>query len=151
MQGHIVSQLNNWSLWAEVNPAKCPCSGSGWLLSDYDTWHRCGLHSEGVPHPEAEDDSPRDPWRMLRLRRAAYRTFLDASGLSPEEFRTACVKLMGREARDEQEWVDAAEQVTSNIHYEAREKEAREKGFSCDLERRWAEEAQWEAMHGPGY
>ena len=39
-------------LWAEPWSETCPCRGSGWLLSDFDTWHRCPVHGRGVPHPE---------------------------------------------------------------------------------------------------
>lgn len=39
--------------WAEINPAACLCKGSGWVLSDADTWHNCVLHGAGVPHPES--------------------------------------------------------------------------------------------------
>lgn len=32
----------------------CLCRGSGWALSDLDTWHECPLHYEGQPHPDAD-------------------------------------------------------------------------------------------------
>lgn len=31
-------------------------SCSGWLLSDFDTWHKCSLHYKGQPHPDEIDD-----------------------------------------------------------------------------------------------
>lgn len=31
----------------------CLCGGSGWALSDVDTWHQCPFHYQGnQPHPE---------------------------------------------------------------------------------------------------
>lgn len=35
-------------------PDTCRCSG-GWLLSDYDTFHKCPTHYEGQPHPEDQE------------------------------------------------------------------------------------------------
>jgi len=39
--------------WADEDPKKCECGGSGWALSDVDTWHACPIHYDGSqPHPE---------------------------------------------------------------------------------------------------
>lgn len=38
--------------WANPNPEACPCGGSGWALSEVDTWHECPVHYAGQPHPE---------------------------------------------------------------------------------------------------
>jgi len=148
---HLVHQLNQWSLWAEVNPGKCPCGGGGWLLSDFDTFHRCGLHGVGVPHPESEEEGSQDPHRMLRLRREAYRTFMTRSGLGTQEFLTACVDQMGGPAHSPQEWVDAAEAVTGELLRAGAEKEARAQGYSCDLERRLTHEAELERRERRGF
>ena len=140
MQGHLVNQLDRWNLWAQVNPAKCPCRGSGWLLSDYDTYHRCGLHAEGASHPE-DDGAPYDPGRKVRLLRKAFSTFRKSSGLGNLEFHQACLKMVGGHPVTPQEWVDAAELVSDAILNERREAQARAQGYSCDLERQWDEEA----------
>ena len=44
--------------WAKKNPKECPCKGHGWVLSEVDTWHKCRLHFQNQPHPEAECESP---------------------------------------------------------------------------------------------
>lgn len=41
--------------WACENENDCPCHGSGWALSDVDTWHECPIHFHGQMHPEAID------------------------------------------------------------------------------------------------
>lgn len=46
----ISSDLNSGA-WAHPAPGQCPCRG-GWMLSDYDTWHRCPVHGTDVPHPD---------------------------------------------------------------------------------------------------
>lgn len=37
---------------ADLNPEHCACRGSGWTLSNYDSWHPCPAHHRGQPHPE---------------------------------------------------------------------------------------------------
>jgi hypothetical protein len=113
MGEHLAQQLNQWSLWAHPHPDKCPCGGSGWLLSDYDTWHECGLHRHGAPHPE-DEDAEHNPERMLRVYRDAYRTFMRRSGVAPKDFRRYCVAHLRREPSSPKEWVDAAEAVFLN-------------------------------------
>lgn len=40
-------------------PNRCPCSGSGWILSPFDTWEQCPIHFDcNKPHPE--EDYPID-------------------------------------------------------------------------------------------
>lgn len=85
-------------------------------MSDFDTWHECGFHREGAPHPENEEAEP-DPGRKLRVYRKAYRTFLDSSGLRPKDFRRKCVVWLGREPRTPKEWVDAADAVAAERAY----------------------------------
>lgn len=52
----IGEAVAEWAAYApEEDPKRCPCHGSGWMLSDYDTWHRCYVHNNGhIPHPEDE-------------------------------------------------------------------------------------------------
>ena len=46
--------------WADPNPKLCRCHGSGWALSELDTWHECHIHhTPGQRHPE--DDSEPTP------------------------------------------------------------------------------------------
>ena len=45
------------SYWADVEPARCGCRGTGYALSQVDTWHPCPVHfTPGQRHPE--DDGP---------------------------------------------------------------------------------------------
>lgn len=39
-------------VWAHPDPDLCGCRGSGWWLSEVDTWEHCPHHGKGVPHPE---------------------------------------------------------------------------------------------------
>ena len=41
--------------WADEDPSKCECRGSGWALSDVDTWHRCPVHYQGHDPPPEDD------------------------------------------------------------------------------------------------
>lgn len=42
--------------WADPDPKQCGCRGSGWALSDLDTWHKCRFHcTPTTPHPEYDD------------------------------------------------------------------------------------------------
>jgi hypothetical protein len=41
--------------WATLKPNECLCHGSGWALSDLDTWHKCPQHYKGQTHPEDFD------------------------------------------------------------------------------------------------
>ncbi len=39
--------------WADPDPKVCLCRGSGYALSDVDTWHECPIHfKKGQRHPE---------------------------------------------------------------------------------------------------
>lgn len=47
--------------WKRLDPEECGCKGSGWFLSQVDTWHKCSIHHDGSQrHPEddyvSEDD-----------------------------------------------------------------------------------------------
>ncbi len=43
--------------WAERNPLTCDCRGSGYVLSDLDTFHECPFHKyDGIVHPESEGE-----------------------------------------------------------------------------------------------
>ena len=147
---HPVNQLNQWSLWAETNPASCPCRGGGWLLSDFDTFHRCGLHGAGVPHPEDEWADFDHSAHYSGLLRKAIRTFHEASGLSHRAFFCACLEVLEAEDPSPQDWVNAAERVAEERCREVEEEAARAAGYSCVLERRLEDESRQEAFEN-GY
>ncbi len=43
--------------WADPDPEICDCRGSGYALSEVDTWHECPIHYNGQIHPESYPDS----------------------------------------------------------------------------------------------
>jgi hypothetical protein len=45
-------EIFSLSYWADPDPNKCRCGGTGWALSELDTWHCCPIHGKGMPHPE---------------------------------------------------------------------------------------------------
>lgn len=146
---HPVQQLNNAALWSNPNPKECPCRGSGWLVSDFDTFHACNEHG-GTPHPEDDQGQEGFDWEAhsLRIRRRAYRIFQEASGLDREAFRAEVVRVAGADASP-QGFVDAADALAHERLQVAEEKEARRQGYSCAMEMRmaeWAEEEQRERM-----
>ena len=55
LQQYYDAVCRNPSLWSHPDPAECGCHGSGWWLSDVDTWHECPAHYTGQTHPECED------------------------------------------------------------------------------------------------
>lgn len=64
----LTNDYNNYcaSLMHECGPGEMRSSGgkgcrSGWLLSDFDTWHHCPYHFRGQPHPECEQEEI-DAW-----------------------------------------------------------------------------------------
>lgn len=38
--------------WEREDADECGCRGSGWFLSQVDTWHECPTHYKGQRHPE---------------------------------------------------------------------------------------------------
>jgi hypothetical protein len=40
--------------WVDEDPDACGCKGSGYWLSELDTWHKCRLHAPDAVHPEYE-------------------------------------------------------------------------------------------------
>lgn len=145
---HLVQQLNNWAVWAVPNPRKCPCNGSGWLVSDFDTTHACGLHG-GAPHPEDEHGAEHFDYEAHRLTklREAFVAYRGMSRMDKAAFKAAVIRKAGANATP-QEFVDAAEEIGQAAAREAREADARVNGYFCDLERRWEEEAEREAEEG---
>ena len=142
---HIVQQLNDWALWAHPNPGRCPCRGGGWLVSDYDTVHGCGLHG-GAPHPEDEEGHETFDFEAHRLGnlRKAFITFRENTGMEGPAFKAAVLAQVGADATP-QAFVDAANVLSDDHTYEAQEAEARSRGYSCGLEMRWDDEAAHDA------
>jgi len=132
------------ALWCEVNPASCPCNGSGWLLSDYDTWHRCAAHGNGVPHPE-DDSTPFDASaHRLECLRQAYSTFRDAARKAGFEGNFKAAVVAAAEDSSPQGLVNAAEALCAEFEREFEENMARRQGYCCALEMRLAEETERE-------
>lgn len=142
MNGDIMRDLDS-GRWAEINPVRCPCRGSGWLLSDFDTFHACPVHGNGVPHPEDEDMVFDYEAHMLKVRRAAYATFRNTAmrhNVDRVQFRKLVEARVASERRP-QDWVNAAEEVAEDLSMMAAEEEAHRLGYSCRLEMSWALDA----------
>ena len=132
--------------WNEINPSKCPCrSHGGWLLSDFDSWHRCKTHGAGVPHPESDEDFDSEA-HNLTIHRVAFETFntIAVRNGFVGGFNAACAKLMPAGDRSPKAWVDAAEKISETYHHEREEMNAAQRGFSCALEARLDDEAEQE-------
>lgn len=43
---------------ANPDPSLCRCGGSGWMLSAFDTWETCPVHTNRGPHPEYDIETP---------------------------------------------------------------------------------------------
>lgn len=148
----IMRELDS-GMWAEHNPASCPCHGNGWLHSDWDTLHQCPIHGRGVPHPE--DEEREEEFDFTAHRRQMYKEawvyFRDRAKMTPWDFRSAVTAHVRSTVRAAtftptmQEWVAFAEEVADAVVTEEQEKRARAMGFSCRLEAAWAAEAQVEA------
>lgn len=48
---HYGQEYCNAGGWIRGVANECGCRGSGWWLSQLDTWHRCWAHNVGQPHP----------------------------------------------------------------------------------------------------
>lgn len=146
---HPVNELDS-GRWANPNPSQCECRG-GWLLSDYDTWHRCPLHGRGVPHPEEEVDFDYRA-HSLRVHREAWIYFRVQSGMAPRAFREAVAAHVRTRVRASTfaptptEWVDFADEVAGMMWQDEANRRAVAQGYSCRLEAAWAAEAAFE--HG---
>lgn len=116
------SDLNS-AMWCEINPRRCPCNGRGWLLSDWDTWHRCLAHAApNAKNPECQDDVDPATYRaqQLAMFRKAYVTFRDIAlrnGIeSASQFTALCRERLKTSKPSPGDWVDAAEEVAYDYH-----------------------------------
>lgn len=142
MNGNTMRELDN-GRWSEIVPSQCPCRG-GWLLSDYDTWHRCPLHGKGVPHPEDDGAEFDFDAHHVQIHRAAWVALAGQAGLDLPCFGAAVkavARATGAHPETPVEWVALAAEVAEAAWVEASEARARADGFSCRLEASLAEEA----------
>lgn len=74
--------------WAHPDPEKCKCRGSGYALSEVDTWHSCPEHYvPGQPHPEDWDPDPDwDP----EAERAKYEARVKEDSMCPHDPTFVC-------------------------------------------------------------
>ena len=106
--------------WMHFDGAICGCGGSGWFLSDLDTFHECSYHHvAGQPHPEdycceGYEESNEDQARIKEARtehlRDAFRTYRQQAldmGLPLADFNGT----LPTDAATPAEWVKAARQV----------------------------------------
>ena len=148
--------------WATVNPYTCPCHGRGWMLSDFDTWHRCPIHGKDTV-PVNEDD-PRDnsSGHLHKVSMEAFETFYRRTvacepRLFKSDFAPLCLKYMEKNSDEfshsihpysDRDWVNAAEAVCARYEADASETCAQAEGFSCALEMNLAAEAAQERNGG---
>lgn len=137
--------------WNEIDPRQCPCRGSGWILSDFDTYHRCQAHGHGVPHPEEEEPSFNWKAHKLTMYRKAYRAFQVRSGLTREAFQAEVVDCVGSTEPDMGDWLDAAEEVSYHAVNEAAYLRGTADGFSSTFEANMAYEAEMEHLERRSY
>lgn len=130
--------------WAHPNYLQCPCHG-GWLLSDYDTFHRCPLHGVGVPHPDEENPHFDYKAHWARVYRESWRCAVSRSGLTATAFRAAVGKRVeGTPTPSRGAWLKAAWEEAEERWEIAMYERARDMGFSNRLEAAWEAEAQVE-------
>ena len=149
--------------WAHLLPTECPCHGSGWLLSNFDTFHRCPIHGQGVPHPEMDydlDPADADPtapvfdrdaheletWRTCWRYCQGWRRSLGFQG----PMTAWVVRRTGKCPASPREWVEAAYGLLSQAAYAHDEAHAKALGFCCGLEKSLAEET-WDEQNDPSY
>ena len=130
---HAVTQLNDSSLWASVSPLSCQCGGHGWISSAYDTWHRCGVHGKGVPHPEWEDDD--FDWgahevNCLDRALAAFKGYCDGRGMENFDAKVGEGSLKER--------VEKAEGIAHAERQVAQEEEAVAMGYKSHSHMMWS-------------
>jgi len=144
MNADIYRELESGA-WNEIRPDTCPCRG-GWLLSPFDTWHRCKTHGIGVPHPEDKEavfDMKRHSLEMWRQAFEVFRSMAFRHGFTGN-FNPACYDLLPVGDRSPKAWVGAAETIAEQFRMDAEDAKATRQGFSSALEMRLADEAQVE-------
>ena len=140
--------------WAEINPTRCPCHGTGVMLSNLDSWHKCPIHRQ--------DD------HLGNLRRA-FATFgemaMEIAGLSKSDFlyrvEEGAQRQIGydgasmsmlRGALEPEVWVSIAEEVSNLAICAAEDAAAHKAGFMSAAEQRWHQDAsRWERRQAGFY
>lgn len=107
-----------------MNPRSCDCKGSGWLLSQIDTYHPCRLHNEGASHPEDDhypSEKESEARRLAQLKRA-YTFYADGiRRYGVQNVRDAIYPrftfgaFTSNYKPTPEEWVDGAEQVFERL------------------------------------
>ena len=98
--------------WEHPAPSKCPCKGTGWALSNLDTWHKCQVHGFGTQHPENDTPWDSSAWRGAMRRLFSWmRGEAFAAGFSGD-FNASCGAAKPTTVR---EWLDAAWGVLDSV------------------------------------
>lgn len=116
MDGNIWRDLES-SGWSLPHPGHCLCRGHGWMLSPFDTWHRCAVHGKGVPHPE-DDMTEFDFEEHFRLMcRKAFAYFREGTQMTSAAFLEEATKRLScpRDKATPLDWVDAAEATLADF------------------------------------
>lgn len=103
-------------LWALPNPKECLCRGTGWMLSNFGTWHKCPMHRKNAPHPEMNegDDIQNLHLEALRASFRFYRNEARTLGFKGDWNRTL-KGIIGSENPTPEEWVSAAEKFLDKM------------------------------------
>lgn len=56
LQKQFENFRDNLDLIGNPEAGKCLCGGDGWILSDFDTWHKCPYHFSGQEYPKVSFD-----------------------------------------------------------------------------------------------
>jgi hypothetical protein len=144
MNAETMRQLDG-PLWNEINPHDCPCRGTGWMVSDWDTSHRCQTHYLGQAHPE---DERVEDWSAITIanQRTAWRAWQELSGHPREVFRRLVEDVSPTLPANPRAWLDTARRVSQAAQDAALEAAAASAGYSCRLEALMAAEAAVEAQ-----
>lgn len=135
MYANMMNELDSGA-WATLNPSVCPCRGSGWMLSDFDTFHKCPAHNVGQPHPECDIETTTDFRRkvnveVFRILRGQVAKFLN---ITNNDANDRIEQGLPANDRSPEAWIDSADQLASLLREERMEERARAAGYSCRLE-----------------
>jgi len=100
--------------WADEDAAVCRCKGSGWVLSEVDTFHECPVHYDGQPNNESSEEECEA--YELRKAREAYKAIASQSVAEFARFGVdaACFNRHVRRELAEggaEGWIEAAQVV----------------------------------------
>lgn len=95
------------------HPDLCPCRGSGWICSNFDTWEKCLAHYNHQPHPENIQE-PITPEEQARLAREDAEYLAWASVHAPAEYAEA-ISIRQQAEKWRQEAVRATEEESRGV------------------------------------